>query len=226
MIPIKKMKLLSSMLLILALSGCASIDILTLGLSGISYAVSGKSLSDHVVSTLLDEDCALYRVVVGENICRNGIVSDRLLANDIETNDYLLDRKIIMAPVDISNVITKVDISDVVLMPLEYETKIISEENTYVVIGSFNDVDFAQERKNNFSHLNAQIIRNPIHDVTRYRVVVGPFNYIENEEDLNLLPELEKYTPWRLSLCKKSLSLPPCQYDSLTNISHSSREST
>ena len=50
-------------------SGCASLDFVSFGASGISYLVSGKSLSDHVVSAIKKEDCAMHRALKGEKTC-------------------------------------------------------------------------------------------------------------------------------------------------------------
>jgi hypothetical protein len=62
----------------LVLSGCASLRLLSFGASGISYAVSGKSISDHAISTVMEQDCSLHRVVMEENVCSerdgNGIL--------------------------------------------------------------------------------------------------------------------------------------------------------
>jgi hypothetical protein len=38
--------------------------------TGLSYLTSGKAPSDHVLSAVAEQDCALFRVVMGENICR------------------------------------------------------------------------------------------------------------------------------------------------------------
>lgn len=62
----------------LVLSGCASLQLLSFGASSISYAVSGKSISDHAISTVMEQDCALHRVVMDETVCTerdsNGIL--------------------------------------------------------------------------------------------------------------------------------------------------------
>ena len=53
----------------LVLSGCASLQLLSFGASSISYVVSGKSISDHAISTVMERDCALHRVVIDETVC-------------------------------------------------------------------------------------------------------------------------------------------------------------
>lgn len=59
----------------LALSGCGLPPILSLAsyaLDGISYLTSGKSVTEHALSAVTSEDCALFRVVMGTPVCRMG----------------------------------------------------------------------------------------------------------------------------------------------------------
>lgn len=51
------------------LGGCATLDFLSLGVSGVSYIVTGKSLSDHMISAFKQEDCAMHRALQGEQAC-------------------------------------------------------------------------------------------------------------------------------------------------------------
>ena len=53
----------------LSLSGCATLELVSFGATGISYMVTGKSLSDHAISAVMQKDCALYRTVIGEQTC-------------------------------------------------------------------------------------------------------------------------------------------------------------
>jgi len=49
------------------LSGCATLKLISLGLSSINYLTTGKSLSDHAMAA---QDCALHRMVFDEMVCR------------------------------------------------------------------------------------------------------------------------------------------------------------
>lgn len=58
----------------IGLGGCAlppALSIASLVVDGVSYAASGKSVQDHALSAVTDEDCALWRVVTGLAICRD-----------------------------------------------------------------------------------------------------------------------------------------------------------
>ena len=59
---------------ILILSGCAiippAVSITTFAIDGISYAVSGKSTTDHLISGIAEKDCALHRSLTEDTICK------------------------------------------------------------------------------------------------------------------------------------------------------------
>ena len=55
------------------ISGCAlplAIAIASYAATGISYLTSRKGPSDYALSAMVDMDCAMFRVVMGEDICR------------------------------------------------------------------------------------------------------------------------------------------------------------
>jgi len=57
----------------LAVSGCAllpgPVGIALLALDGVSYVVSKKSVADHGISIVMQQDCALWRGVTEDPIC-------------------------------------------------------------------------------------------------------------------------------------------------------------
>jgi hypothetical protein len=76
--------------LILALGGCAvvavppAVTIASYAADGISYLATGKSLTDHAISEVADEDCVLFRVAVLKNPCRPYVEPDSELAVELE----------------------------------------------------------------------------------------------------------------------------------------------
>ncbi len=58
---------------ILVLAGCVSIPpaitIASWVINGASYAISGKGVSDHAISAVLEKDCATWRIIKGDPIC-------------------------------------------------------------------------------------------------------------------------------------------------------------
>ena len=74
------------------ISGCAlppAIAIASYAATGISYLTSRKGPSDHALSAMVDMDCAMFRVVMGEDICHaQGDQPDDGVASDEGSGDY------------------------------------------------------------------------------------------------------------------------------------------
>jgi hypothetical protein len=63
---------LSMVGLLLVLSGCGlppAIVAFSYAKDGLSFASSGKSMTDHALSAAVEEDCALFRAIQGRDIC-------------------------------------------------------------------------------------------------------------------------------------------------------------
>jgi hypothetical protein len=58
---------------VLTLAGCVAIppavSIASWAINGVSYLASGKSVSDHAISAVLEQDCAMWRILKGDPIC-------------------------------------------------------------------------------------------------------------------------------------------------------------
>src|ERR1700680_1057422 len=56
------------------LSGCGlppAVMIASYAADGVSYVATGKSVSDHGISKITGRDCALWRVIKGEAVCKD-----------------------------------------------------------------------------------------------------------------------------------------------------------
>ena len=67
-------KISASMGLALSLSGCIvalppAVQMASFALDGVSYITTGKSVSDHAISTITAQDCAMTRALKGDDIC-------------------------------------------------------------------------------------------------------------------------------------------------------------
>ena len=57
----------------LSVGGCAlpiGLEIASWTVSGMSYLFTGKSVTDHAISTVAGKDCALHRPVIGDDVCQ------------------------------------------------------------------------------------------------------------------------------------------------------------
>jgi len=57
-----------------SLSGCIvavppALQLVSFALDGVSYAATGKTVTDHAISTITAKDCAMSRILDGEDIC-------------------------------------------------------------------------------------------------------------------------------------------------------------
>ena len=67
-----RLALWASIPIVAALGGCAippAVTIASLAINAASYATTGKSVSDHGISAVMGEDCALWRVVADRKVC-------------------------------------------------------------------------------------------------------------------------------------------------------------
>ena len=266
-------RLLTSTCLIVLISGCASLDVLMVTASGISYLVSGKSITDNIVSTVIDEDCAAHRLLLNKDICvptnkPADMLNDpevMIASNSSNSSNslpgvkaktvpeqkagqpevYQQDNHVVIAqaldrseqfeellPKESSglvqppkshpaasqlarsrNTIAANDIAKNMTPPQTPAERnhYIENPQTFIVIGSFNELAFARERQISHLAFNAEVVSNLHNDKTKFRVVVGPYNELDSEESLSRLPELEKFSPWRINLCASSMAPPPCE---------------
>ncbi len=61
------------------LGGCGlppAVTAASWALDGVSYLVSGKSVTDHAISEVASQDCALFRVVQERSICQDFVIDD------------------------------------------------------------------------------------------------------------------------------------------------------
>lgn len=71
--------------LLLILSGCTvtpAVDAVSWTVDGVSYFLTGKSMTDHALSAAAGKDCAMTRVVKGETACvpnDEDVAGDRLV---------------------------------------------------------------------------------------------------------------------------------------------------
>lgn len=62
--------------------GCAlpvPLQIASWAMSGVSYATTGKSISDHAVSAVAEQDCAVHRIALGKNMCNTAAPDEEIL---------------------------------------------------------------------------------------------------------------------------------------------------
>lgn len=79
--------------LALAMSGCAvpvAVSIASYGFSGLSMAATEKGMGDLALSQAMDKDCATWRIIKGEDICRDYTPKERhdMALAQLEADNY------------------------------------------------------------------------------------------------------------------------------------------
>lgn len=77
-----KLSILAGMAM--SLSGCLvalppAVQLASLALDGVSYVATGKSVTDHAISAVTAQDCAMLRGLKGETICTDNVVEVAML---------------------------------------------------------------------------------------------------------------------------------------------------
>ena len=191
-----------------SLTGCASLELMAVG--GVSYLLTGKGLTDHALSTVMEQDCAFHHLLRDRPLCTETL-------EDTETLQLLADNEAAADKAEqgfseqearVAVAITAEDTSEAKLDIGNEPQSDLTQ--SYAVIGSFNDLKFAYERSMLYRQYNTLIVENPEHSATRFRVVIGP---LQDRSLLNLIHLDESHKReelWTIELCSDSLTPPPC----------------
>lgn len=162
----------------------------TLALTGASYIVTGKGPSDHVISAIAEQDCALLRVVRDTPIC---------IAYRPSSTATVASRERSPAPATQARHPGKGQPTP----PPQY----------YLVLGSFSAEGNAERWRRSLARFDTAIARagpGPDHAPARYRVVMGPYREEESLRRREQVAAMLQQQVWRVRLCSATLSAPPC----------------
>lgn len=150
------------------LSGCGippAISIASYVINGISYAATGKSISDHGISAVAGRDCATWRVIKGENVCK-GDPSERADPAPVDEGQQATLPTGEPAPMVASASSTSPS------------TAIVPRQR-YLVLGSYDDLASANEIARQFSDAKVTVFDVKTNGRVAHRVVAGPLNDVE-----------------------------------------------
>ena len=197
---------------VVLLNGCAAaagFKVASLAVTGLSYLVTGKSLSDHVISGAMASDCALHRIIKGHSPCR-ARVQPLVAMNHAEpgvTSDSTRSASTDIVPtsfVDTGWYDIEVPIAKVALLE---SGDIDTGPRLFVVVGSYREV--ANAKKHQEREKDARIAPVVIEDQPHFRVVLGPFG-----QSISALVQSQMSTQnpsgWPVWLCASTLRAPPC----------------
>lgn len=196
---------------VMSISGCASLELMAVG--GVSYLLTGKGLTDHAVSAVMEKDCALHHLISDKPYCAelaNLDEPEQLMASNdkgktepaesLETDTKQGSR--------VAVAITSSEKTDSSIKP--HSEGQVDLVHSYAVVGSFNDLKFAYERSVLYRNYNTLIVENSEASSTRFRVVVGP---LQDKSLMNLISVDASHQTdalWTIELCSETLTPPPC----------------
>lgn len=210
----KRIKLSTLIMASLALTGCTSLEVVAFIGSSVTYFVSGKSWTDHAVSAVTQQDCAMDRIIQGKVIC---VPVNNPDAVQVATNAE--------ATADVTAVTSSSDTQPVAADEQEFiaankanatphaetqlDAQVISKltlsdqhvnQQQYAVLGSYTNPKFAIEQLQRFAQFAPSLTHSKQAGSTRYRIIVGPLQ--TNEDYLAIqdaFPEIAEQI-WRTTV--------------------------
>jgi hypothetical protein len=172
----------------------------SMALTGMSYVVTGKGPSDHVISAFTDQDCALLRIIGSKPVYIDKQEPERLAVADAKTKSADSQPRTIQSK------------SLRVAVAKSRTRQSPSSLRYYLVLGSFSSASNAERFRKSLPSLRTDVTRNEHTQVgtTQYRVVTGPLAAEDSMQRKSELARTLRRDVWRLRLCVDSLREPPC----------------
>ena len=195
----------------LGLAGCVAPPIITYAsaaLDGVSFVATGKSVGDHALSAMVDEDCALLRAVTERDVkavCREYASEDERKAAMAPT--VMASFKTLFVTIEPEKVPPRASADPAPLVPVapvagtgEAGAPLETRETRraiYLMIGNFSSIDGAEKLAARVSGISAVVVAGPIAPgetrAAQSRLAAAGINY-----------------SWAASLCIRDLGAPPC----------------
>ncbi|HKF73702.1 MAG TPA: SPOR domain-containing protein [Stellaceae bacterium] len=159
------------------LSGCGlppAVMIASYAADGVSYVATGKSVSDHGISEVTGRDCALWRVIEGNPVCRD---------EPTERADP--------APVEVGQQAT--------LPPATDPGKSSVARQHYLVLGSFVDRRNAERLAEDNHGQPLAVVTASVDGRLTHRVIAGPLSDREAARLRQRLADEDRPRAWEIA---------------------------
>jgi len=162
----------------LLLAGCAippAISIASYVIDGISYAATGKSVTDHGISAATGRDCATWRLIKGENPCK-GDPTERKDPAPVDEGQQATLPSGEPAPM----VASASPAGQLTASPSPTPAAaVVSPRQRYLVLGSYDNRVSADEMAAQFSEAKVTVFEVRANGRIAHRVVAGPLSDTE-----------------------------------------------
>ena len=159
------------------LGGCAlppAVMIASYAADGVSYIATGKSVSDHGISAVAGRDCAVWRVIKGQPICKD---------EPTERADP--------APLEVGQQAT--------LPPDAGTTRSIAARQHYLVLGSFADRRNAERLADGHYDETVTVVTASVEGRVTHRVVAGPLTDAQMTHLRQRLADQDQPRAWEIA---------------------------
>ncbi len=146
---------LSGLALCTACAAPVPLTIAALMADGVSYATTEKSISDHGISALAEQDCAVHRMFTENSMCSEYAAEPVVVENDAQV--------VATAPQTPA--------------PLDNQylgSKGVPHPGVYMVISSSHDYHTARVFNFQYKDMNPQMFAMPAGNLVTYHVIAGP----------------------------------------------------
>ena len=219
------------------LSGCAMplpFQIASWALDGISYIATEKSVTDHGISIVTQKDCALLRVVQGDDICSTNDIRGTIALSETGYADTVDEitvmgvgrekaNTLVVAETETNSQLPKVSTSNYLnVQPKSAENPrllILGERvwsdrldaDMYYVVGSFFNRDYAQSLISKYSDLGPAVLVSLLNGNKIYRVAVGPFKRYQRRDVKQSIEKSGIRSAWAIQIDHKKWRLSVSQ---------------
>ncbi len=207
----RSLAILALPLLLAACGGAGpALSIAVIAADAVSYSVSGKNMTDHAYSAITEKDCAMWRMVKNEPVCK-----DRLLPEGVRVatgGSMLVDPFVYDAPPRADENVGgagHVPSADALRPAARPEPA-----GRYLVLGTYTNRSESQRAVIRGRKFLPVITRLEDGDKTVYRVVAGPFAPDDAESMRRRLASVGFKDAWPISLCSDTFRTPPCRASS------------
>ncbi len=207
-----KYKTASVLLAATVVSGCAApigLQIASWTMSGISYATTGKSLSDHAISAVMESDCAVHRILLDGRLCvsADAVAVDTVLA-EAEVSPPTVPSATATAT---AAIVAEIE-QDLLARSVALTAGEPEQVGLFAVAGSFQERENANIVRRRYD--DAAIAQAEVKGAHYFRVVVGPLQQPQWPAAARELERGGAKDVWPVRLCATSLTPPPCTTDS------------
>lgn len=234
--PSRAWRLIAPLALPVALTGCAmplSVRLASYAVDAITYLATEKSTTDHGLSLVMNQDCALLRAIKTDSVCveyqDEGRIVVAALPPPLETQP-LAQAESEDAGADLAAVVTAAggdpsirvtttaNIATAAPVPLSpyaalltADASVPAPENRpdhFLVLGSFLDAGNVEQTARRYADLAPMVMAMEVKGQTLQRVLIGPFDE-KKAESLRAKIASDGLAPWPVRFDSWSVLLDP-----------------